>query len=111
MPSYAPHHRECLDAEREAAELIAPARATIQARVLTLFREHGPMTDEELLARYRERYGPIMKNSLEPRRCELVDGGHLEATGERRKGQGRVSRTVWRVAGPSGQLALSWEAR
>ena len=106
MPLLGQHHRDPHDSELEGAERIAPKVETLQERVKKLFLTFGAMTDEELLEAYVANYEPIYKNSLEPRRYELVRDGWLEKSAERRPGKSGVKRIVWAPAGPKGQREL-----
>lgn len=100
------HHRDPHDSELDGAERIASKVETLQARVKGLFEQYGAMTDEELLDHYTSQFGTIYKNSLEPRRYELVRDGWLEKSLERRPGKSGVRRIVWAPAGPKGQLDI-----
>ena len=75
-----------------AAEALAPeALNAAQRRVLAYLEEHGPATDEEIIA------GTGMNPSTaRPRRIELVRHGLVGEDGERRTASGRRA-TVWRV--------------
>lgn len=91
------YHRDCHDTEYDGAQAIGPQIATLRAQVMALFRKHGPMTDDELMDAYTAAHGSIYKNSLEPRRYELVKDGLLEKTAAKRKGKSGVSRIVWGI--------------
>ena len=71
-----------------------------QKWVLWLLQDHGPMTDLELLTKYRDRrweQSPTQSESgLRTRRKELVDLGLVRDSGHRRKL-------------PSGRNAIVWE--
>lgn len=78
----------------EAAESVTGIRES-QAEVLALFREHGPMTDEEARARYRGRQSV---SGFRTRRSELVDRGLVRDTGERRRMTTGRRAVVWAAA-------------
>jgi cytochrome c2 len=98
------HHTECHDSEMDGAKQIGPQIATLHARVLALFEAYGFMTDEELLDRYVTRWGAISKNSLEPRRNELVREQQVMNTGLRKSGRSGVKRIVWGLVPKDGTL-------
>ena len=100
------HHTECHDSEMDGAKQIGPQIATLHARVLALFDAYGFMTDEELLDRYVTRWGSISKNSLEPRRNELVREQQVMNTGLRKPGRSGVKRIVWGLVPKDGTLAI-----
>ena len=100
------YHTDAGDSELAGAVAIAPKLDNLKIRVLTLFREHHRLTDEELLARYIARWGEIYKNSLEPRRYELAKLGLVRKSDERRKGKSGVGRIVWAYVPREEQLAL-----
>lgn len=89
------HHTDCHESELDGAKAIGAYASRIQGHVMTLFTTYGPMTDEELLERYIATYGHIYKNSLEPRRYELVRAGALCKSAMRRQGKSGVRRIVW----------------
>lgn len=77
-------HTDDPDTSHEAAEEILPRLNQIQGRVLDLLREHGPMTDCELHARYVQAYGPVAYSTARTRRGELRNQGLVIDTGTRR---------------------------
>ena len=79
-----------------AAEALAPeALNAAQRRVLAYLEEHGPATDEEIIA------GTGMNPSTaRPRRIELVRHGLVVEDGERRTASGRRA-TVWKATAAS----------
>lgn len=95
MDEIGQHHTDCHESERDGAAAIGPHASRIQGQVMSLFSKYGPMTDEELLERYVATYGHIYKNSLEPRRYELVRAGALCKSAIRRQGKSGVRRIVW----------------
>lgn len=78
----------------EAARSVTGIRES-QAEVLALFREHGPMTDEEARARYR---GKQSLSGFRTRRAELVDRGLIRDTNERRGMTTGRRAVVWAAA-------------
>lgn len=64
----------------EAARALGDLTA-IQRNVLAIFLDCGPMTDEALVDRYRDRHGRIASSTVRTRRRELEVAGHLEACG------------------------------
>ena len=79
-----------------AAESLTPgALNAAQRRVLAYLEEHGPATDEEIIA------GTGMNPSTaRPRRIELVRHGLVVEDGERRTASGRRA-TVWKATAAS----------
>lgn len=72
------------DTSADAALAVEPKTGTQRARVLRALRKHGPMTDPELVIWLN--MGP---NTERPRRVELVTGGLVRDSGERRTHHGR----------------------
>ena len=71
--------------------------------ILTFIRIDGPMTDFELLARWRKYCDrgwlePISESGLRTRRSELVAAGYLEDSGRRGKTPSGRSCIIWQVA-------------
>jgi hypothetical protein len=97
MPSWYPRARRS-DPETSiaAARSIAPTIAASQAEVLVLFREFGPMTDEEARQSYGEG-GRQSESGLRSRRAELVRMGLLEDSGRRWPGRTGRQMIVWAV--------------
>jgi|TARA_R110000824_G_scaffold32908_3_gene106100 hypothetical protein len=54
-------------------------RTVNHKRVLELLVAHGPMTDLELLGRWRDSYGEVPESTPRKRRCDLVRMGLVEA--------------------------------
>lgn len=79
-PSYphAPGHRRT-DTSRAAAKSIAPRAGSIQDRILTALRNHGPLATFELPAKVGVSY-----RSAQPRTSELRNLGLIADTGDRR---------------------------
>jgi len=79
------------DTSREAAYTVAHL-TEVQQHVLVLFREYRAMTDEQLLARYLQQYGPIPESTPRKRRCDLTrlqlicDSGRRATLSTGRKG-------------------------
>lgn len=77
----------------------AGPRPTVKPRVLALLREHGPLTDEQLIDLYVLTYGPVPRGSVIKRRGELVAEGAAEPV----PGRSEMSRyghrmLLWRAA-------------
>jgi hypothetical protein len=71
-----------------------------QQAVLDCFLQHGPMTDEDLIGRYRAEFRLEQTDSgLRTRRHELVDQGWLRDSG--RKGTTAAGRAsiIWATVG------------
>ena len=100
------HHVDAGDSELAGAVAIAPRLANLHERVLALFRERRDLTDEELRAAYVARWGHVEKNSLEPRRYELVQMRLVMKTDTRRPGKSGVGRIVWAYVPQGEQLRL-----
>lgn len=66
-----------------------------QNEVFAMFRKYGPMTDEDLAARYEGRQSP---SGLRTRRSELVHLGLLRDTDQRRLLSTGRKGIVWAVA-------------
>jgi len=68
-----------------------------QVAVLDTFRQHGPLTQEELVTRYAR--APMQSDSgLRTRASELVALGKLVDTGKRRKLKSGRKAIIWRAA-------------
>jgi hypothetical protein len=101
-----PTRRTDPDTSRAAAETITPEklRASHEA-VLEVFRLHGPMIDEELVAACDRMAaeGRIRKQAesgIRTRRRELADAMLVVDTGEKRANAAGNPSIVWRAAGP-----------
>lgn len=78
----------------EAARSVTGIRES-QAEVLELFRQHGPMTDEEARSHY---HGRQSVSGFRTRRAELVDQRLIRDTGERRRMTTGRRAVVWEAA-------------
>lgn len=58
---------------------------TVKERVMKLFYQHGPMTDEQLQHEYGKLYGLTRGSTVRTRRKELVQDGWLRDTGETKR--------------------------
>lgn len=96
-------HRTARDTERKAAREIAPRTGTSRAKVLFSI-DALPQTDDEL-----QRRLSMNPNTQRPRRVELVEGGYIEDSGERRKTASNSDAIVWQVTA-SGRLWCLQEA-
>lgn len=70
--------------------------------LISLLRQFGPMTDEEIAHRWKHQQVewdlPLTSDSgLRTRRKELVDMGVAEATGEERRTKSNRKTKVWRL--------------
>jgi len=84
------------ETSHEAAAAFSQKRLTaIQLDVLTWFRSVGQGTDEELEAALLGKHPGF--STLRKRRCELVDKGLLEDSGEGRVNRNGRKMVVWRV--------------
>ena len=96
------------DTSQEAAQSVL-AMTDRRTAVLEMFSSCGPMTDEELLRRYRDDLPPQSASGLRTRRSELVRMGELMDTGKRRRmTTGRMA-IVWAQVEAANPLA-GWEA-
>lgn len=75
-----------------------------QAAVLKVIRECGPMTDVDLVERYERSVREVIyglprqsQSGIRTRRAELVAGGLVEDTGERRRLESGRQAIVWAV--------------
>ena len=74
-------------------------RAEVEAFVLTLFREIGPMSDNELTVSYFLRGGPDAHfDSPRKRRSDATNKGLLVATNILRLSKSNRRMTVWALA-------------
>ena len=69
-----------------------------QKTVLTLLKQVGPATDDELLEVAIRQQLPITPSGLRTRRCELVQMGLAMDTGERKRKQTGRMAIVWSAA-------------
>lgn len=76
------------------AEKIAPSIPGLQERVLSAYRLMGPMTDVELAD-----FLGLDKNTVIPRRHELMEAGHVQKIGHRRNERTGVSNATWGLVG------------
>lgn len=91
----APAQRHSLTSVAAAEALTPEVLNAAQRRVLAYLEEHGPATDEEIIA------GTGMNPSTaRPRRIELVRHGLVVEDGERRTASGRRA-TVWKATAAS----------
>jgi hypothetical protein len=68
-----------------------------QSSIIDLFREFGPMTDEQVWERLRGRI-LISPSGARTRRHELVEAGLLVDSGERARTLANRHTIVWRLA-------------
>ena len=89
------------DTSRTAAAEVAPRTGTQRWRVLNHLRLCGPdgATDAELQDALH-----MNGNTERPRRVELVDGGWVEDSGDRRVSGGRPA-IIWRATAQAVELA------
>lgn len=82
-----------------AAHVVVRRVTKLQRRVLEAFRQHGPMTDEELerLPEFSE-YGPT---TVHKRRTELYQANRVDRESTRRNSRG-IKMTVWNLT-PQGE--------
>ena len=67
--------------------------------ILDIFRNHGPMNDEALIATWRKQASKLASDSgIRSRRSELVATGLIVDSGERQKMQSGRDSIVWRLA-------------
>lgn len=76
---HTPGHRRT-DTSRAAARAMAPKAGTLQAEVLRVLREHGPLATFEMPRLIGATY-----RSLQPRTSELRNLGWIRDTGQRRE--------------------------
>jgi len=81
---------------KEAAETVRNLRRS-QIRIYTILLAYGPMTDEQIYAKMKERGWEISPSGCRTRRNELVEVGLVEAGG-------RYGLTK------SGRRAIVWQA-
>lgn len=68
------------DTSRDAAEAMHLEAAKLRRLVLACYREHGPMTPDEVAGRLKQSV-----LAIRPRVTELRQSGFLELTGQRRR--------------------------
>lgn len=84
-----------------AKSLSAGNLTQVQKAVYILLAKYGPMTDEQLIDRYREAGRSSQKvpsasdSSIRTRRSELVEAGLVRAAGEARTRSGRLAQ-LWK---------------
>lgn len=83
--------RNARDTSRAAALSAAPRAGTKRALVLQAIVDMGGLTDEEM-----QKIIPMSPNTQRPRRVELVTGGFIKDSGQRRKTS-------------TGDMAIVWE--
>lgn len=87
------------ETSHEAADQVVNINA-VQSTILMILWHRGPLTDPQIAEHYYQRVAhgsaPMASESgLRTRRKELVDSGHIVATGEKRKlDSGRYAQ-VW----------------
>lgn len=94
MRSYpnAPGYR-ATDTSRAAAKAVEPKAGTLQAEVLRVLREHGPLATFEM-----PRLCDATYRSLQPRTSELRRLGLIRDTGQRREDpETRKMAIVWSI--------------
>lgn len=106
VPAEGQAHRAAGDTERAAALAVAPRTGTLRALVLGAFADcatagESGLTDHEL-AHHLGKY----LYSIAPRRTELVHGGWLEDSTERRITPNGAQAVVWRLS-PTGRERLA----
>lgn len=82
------------DTQVNAALMAYPKSGTARRRVLEFIEAHHGATDDEV------QVGLGMNpNTQRPRRVELVEGGFIRDSGQRRKTQGGADAIVWKATG------------
>ena len=67
--------------------------------ILDIFRTHGPMNDEKLIATWRKQASKLASDSgIRSRRSELVATGLIVDSGDREKMQSGRDSIVWKLA-------------
>lgn len=104
----APHRSRAGDPETSRAAGRSVSRATmtdVQKVVYFLIHREGPLSDEQLIALYREkqeapgtRLPSATDSSIRTRRAELADAKLLVVAGQTKTASGRSANT-WRAAG------------
>ncbi len=79
---------------RAAAASIVNHLTDIQANVMAILRDCGALTDDRIIAIYRDRHGYVSESSVRTRRSELVEAG--------------LVRSVGTVAGRTGKPVTRW---
>lgn len=72
-----------------------PQTSEVRARILDLFRAHGPMTDEEMFERYTANYGGGYRNTILPARNALYKDELVYSTQTRRTVRSGRTAIVW----------------
>lgn len=61
-----------------------------QERIVATLKAHGPLTRDQLIATWREEYGPDQTDqSIRSRLAELMHDGRVEPVGQARNARGR----------------------
>jgi hypothetical protein len=77
------------DTSYAASVYMAPRVGTVRQQVLDDLKRHGPATDPEIQARMR-----MEPNTERPRRVELVEGGFVRDSGQRKRHHGK-EHIIW----------------
>jgi predicted ArsR family transcriptional regulator len=91
-----PSHHNAPETSAAAAVANAPRSGTQRARVLIAVARHGGLTDDEI-----GMVCGLSGNAVRPRRGELVQGGYVEDSGDRRPSAMGNEAVVW-TATPRG---------
>ena len=85
------------ETRRESYNAVLPTTKQRQSLILSLLRENGPMTAQELAdVLHRRGYTPSNERNLAaPRLTELKDAGKVEATGKKICHKTGRNVTVW----------------
>ena len=78
------------ETSQQASLQIAPAVETLRAKVLDCIRDHNGCTDQEV-----QTYLQMPGNTQRPRRQELVRGGFVKDSGDRRRTVKGRAAIVW----------------
>ena len=91
---------------RAAASLSADGLSAVQKAVGLILSRYGPLTDEELIEKYREiesqpgkKFPGATDSSIRTRRKELVDALIVHEFGKKKNSNGRLS-TQWSTKRP-----------
>lgn len=82
------------EAEKSVSKLAESYRI-----ILDIFRNHGPMNDEALIATWRKQSSkPASDSGIRSRRSELVATGLIIDSGKRQRMQSGRDSIVWKLA-------------